>query len=249
MGDYDYVEQDRPARKVFTVFFNLLTVFVLLAILCVISVFLMVFINPNSALNPFPPRKLPTALALPTSTPTPRSILQATWTATATLEPSATHTPRPTFTPVPTETPFNLATETPTATNPVAQGMPFEVSPGTPTGASSMLFHPEERCNWMGVAGQVFDLSGAPISGQLVRVGGFLDGKAVDLVSLTGLPTAYGASGFYEFFLSETPTATSGRLWVQLLDQAGLAMSDKVYFDTYAECEKNLIFVNFKQIR
>jgi hypothetical protein len=249
MGDYDYIEEERPARKAFTVIFNVLTVFALLAIVCVVSVFLMIFINPNSALNPFPPRKLPTALALPTQTPTPRSFLEPTWTATPTLEPSATFTPRPTFTPFPTETPFNLATETPTATSQIAQGMPFEVSPGTPTGASSMLFHPEERCNWMGVAGQVFDLSGAPITGQVVMVGGFLEGKVVEIVTLTGLPTAYGANGFYEAFLSETPTASNGRLFVQLLDQAGLAMSDKVYFDTYAECERNLIFVNFKQVR
>jgi hypothetical protein len=28
-----------------------------------------------------------------------------------------------------------------------------------------------------------------------------------------------------------------------------LPMSDKIYFDTYEACDKNLIFVNFKQVR
>lgn len=101
----------------------------------------------------------------------------------------------------------------------------------------------------MGVAGQIFDLSGAPISGQQVRIGGFLDGKSVDMLTLTGLTSAYGTAGFYEFSLSDKPIASNKSLWVQLLDQAGLTMSEKVYFETYDSCEKNLIFINFKQVR
>jgi len=101
----------------------------------------------------------------------------------------------------------------------------------------------------MGVAGQVFDLSGAPISGQQVRIGGFLGGKTVELLTLTGLTNAYGTAGFYEFNLGEKPVASKGSLWVQLIDQAGLTMSDKIFFDTYDSCDKNLIFINFKQMR
>jgi hypothetical protein len=101
----------------------------------------------------------------------------------------------------------------------------------------------------MGVAGQVFDLSGAPISGQQVRVGGFLGGKPVDLLTLTGLTSAYGTNGFYEFTLGDAPMASNRSLWVQLLDQAGLAMSEKIFFATYDSCDDNLIFVNFKQVR
>jgi len=101
----------------------------------------------------------------------------------------------------------------------------------------------------MGVAGQVFDLSGAPISGQQVRIGGFLGGKAVDMLTLSGLTSAYGTAGFYEFALGEELIASNGSLWVQLLDQAGLAMSEKIFFDTFDSCDKNLIFVNFKQVR
>ena len=103
----------------------------------------------------------------------------------------------------------------------------------------------------MGVAGQVCDLSGAPVSGQQVpALAGPCSASAeIDLLSLTGLTTAYGNNGFYEFTLGEKPVNSTGTLWVQLLDQSGLPMSDKIYFDTYDACDKNLIFVNFKQAR
>jgi hypothetical protein len=127
--------------------------------------------------------------------------------------------------------------------------MPFQVSPGTPQSTSSAAFHPEVGCDWMGVAGQVFDLSGAPVSGQQVRIGGFLSGKVVDMLTLTGLTTSYGTAGFYEFQLAEVPTASNGSLWVQLLDQAGLAMSEKVFFKTFDTCDDNLILINFRQVR
>jgi hypothetical protein len=127
--------------------------------------------------------------------------------------------------------------------------MPFEVNPGSPVSLSSLQFYPERRCDWMGVAGQVHDLSRAPISGQQVRIGGFLDGKAVDMLTLTGLTSAYGTAGFYEFTLADKPIASNKSLWVQLLDQAGLAMSEKIFFETYDSCEKNLILINFIQVR
>ena len=186
---------------------------------------------------------------MPTFTSTPRSVLPATWTPPPTLVPTGTSTPMPTDTPAPTETPFSLFTPTATATLEGARGMPFDVSPGTPVGTSSLAFHPEVGCDWMGVAGQVFDLSGAPVSGQQVRIGGFLGSQPVSMLTLTGLTNAYGTAGFYEFKLADKPAASNGSLWVQLLDQAGLAMSDKIFFDTYDSCDKNLIFVNFKQVR
>ena len=127
--------------------------------------------------------------------------------------------------------------------------MPFVISPGTPVSTSSQVFHPEAGCDWFGVAGQVFDLSGAPVSQQQVQIGGTLAGSPVAMLSLTGLANAYGSAGFYEFNLGDKPIASNGTLWVQLLDQAGLELSEKIYFETFDSCEKNLIFVNFKQLR
>jgi hypothetical protein len=53
----------------------------LFAVVVVGIIFLQIFANPYSAVNPFPPPTMPAALALPTHTITPRS-LPATWTPT-----------------------------------------------------------------------------------------------------------------------------------------------------------------------
>jgi len=37
----------------------------------------------------------------------------------------------------------------------------------------------------------------------VVRIGGFLGGKAVDMLTLSGLTSAYGTGRFYEFTLGE----------------------------------------------
>ena len=87
------------------------------------------------------------------------------------------------------------------------------------------------------------------MSGQQVRIGGVLAGAVVDGLTLTGLTTAYGTVGFYEFPMGDEPVASQQSVWVQLIDQGGLPMSDKIYFDTFDNCDKNLIFVNFKQVR
>jgi len=38
-------------------------------------------------------------------------------------------------------------------------------------------------------------------------------------------------------------------MWVRLIDQARLPLSPKVYFDTYEDCHRNLIVINFRQVR
>jgi hypothetical protein len=68
------------------------------------------------------------------------------------------------------------------------------------------------------------------------------------MMSLTGVALNYGPSGF-EFQLAGKPVASKKTLWTQLLDQEGLPVSDRVFFDTYADCNRNLILINFKQVR
>lgn len=128
--------------------------------------------------------------------------------------------------------------------------MPFVVK-----GGKSMLIaniaHPDAGCNWMGVAGRAFDLKGAVLFGLQVQLGGYLTGSSLSQdfnITLTGLAQAYGP-GYYEFTLADHPIASKGTLWIQLLDQAGLPLSDKVYFDTSAECDQNLILIDFEQVR
>lgn len=251
MDSFDYQDYSQPSRNVSGLVWNTLTVLVLISVLCVGLGFLVIFINPSSAFNPFPPPTLPAELAFPTITNTPRSVLPATWTPQPTGEPTATETPRPTATQIPTETPFSLFTETPTSEvspTPVL-GMPYDVAPGSPVAISSVTFHPEAGCNWMGVAGQVLDLSGAPVStGVVIQLSGVYGGQFVEKTSLTGIAPQYGQAG-YEFYLGDTPIASNETLWVQLLDQAGAPLSSKIYFQTFEDCERNLVFLNFKRVR
>jgi hypothetical protein len=103
----------------------------------------------------------------------------------------------------------------------------------------------------MGVAGRVFNLSGSPIQGQQVMLNGVLAGVALPptgMITLTGLATQYGPN-YYEFTLAEEPVASSGTLWLQLLDQSGVPVSEKIFFDTYADCDRNLIIIDFEQVR
>ncbi len=45
------------------------------------------------------------------------------------------------------------------------------------------------------------------------------------------------------------PIPSKAMLWVQLLNQSGGPLSDKVYFDTYDNCDQNLIIIDFVQVR
>lgn len=251
MDSFDYQDHVQPTRNVSSLVWNILTVLVLMAVVCVALGFLMIFLDPYSEINPFPPPTLPPTLAFPTLTPTPLGVLPPTWTPLPTKELTATNTPRPTSTPFPTETPFSLFTPTETAEvspTPVL-GMPYDLAPGSPVAISSVAFHPEAGCNWMGVAGQVLDLSGAPIStGIVIQLSGVYGGTFVEKTSLTGIAPQYGLAG-YEFYLGDKPIASNKTLWVQLLDQAGAPISEKIFFETYGDCERNLIFINFKQVR
>ena len=64
---------------------------------------------------------------------------------------------------------------------------------------------------------------------------------------MTGLAPQYGQGGF-EFTLANQLIATTGTLWIQLLDQQNLPLSERIYFDTYNDCEKNLVIIYFNQV-
>jgi hypothetical protein len=81
-----------------------------------------------------------------------------------------------------------------------------------------------------------------------IKLGGSLNGEAIELITISGTAAQYGPSGF-EFKLGDAPVDSTQSLYVQLLDQADLPLSDKFYFDTFNDCQKNLVLVNFRQIR
>ncbi len=246
MDAFDYADaQKAPSRSMSSLVWNILTALVLLSGLCVGIVFLMIFVNPKSSFNPLKPIPVDTQIMLPTSTVTPRQ-LPPTWTPTPSPTPAPTNTPRPTNTLVPTSTEFGAPTDTPGPTN-TPGPMSFELQPGDPQAIPARVYHPGIGCNFMGVSGQALDVRNNAVEGMVVQLGGTLEGRPfATQVTLTGLVVSN--DGRYEFTIADHPIASKSTLWVQLLDQSGLiAMSDKISFDTYDDCERNLIIVNFRQ--
>lgn len=117
-----------------------------------------------------------------------------------------------------------------------------------PENINASLFNQEHTCNWMGVAGQAFDIQGRPIPGITVQVSGPLHGKTIQFLSMTGSALSYGEGG-YEIFLDDKPEDTMGEFDIRLVDQLGRGLSPRYSFNTYNSCEKNLAIINFKQIK
>jgi hypothetical protein len=249
-GDAQKPRRSQKRRAQNNRVWNVLSVLFLALIVSISAWSLIVFNNPDSFLNPFPP---PTPIVFVSTTPAPTSTATMTPPPTETPVPTSTYTatPIPTSTLPPSPTPFTLFTPsaTPEVTVP-SRGYPFELQQGSPF-AIANISHPELGCNWMGVAGQAFDLSNAPINGLQIRLGGRLPGtnSYQEKLSLTGAALNYGRIGYYEFTLANTPVASRSSVWVQLLSQEGVPYSEQIYFDTFDECDKNLIIINFKQIR
>lgn len=225
-------------------FWDFLSIIVLLITVCVGVYFLLIFSDPDSALNPLKPVE---AQVFPTPTITPLQ-LEPTWTPTPTIVFTPTATLRPSITPPLTDTPANFAPPTNTATETATPETPFSASSVNAIESIIIPHLLDSGCNWLGVGGTVDDQNSSPIIGIVVRLSGRLNDEPVELTTVSGISPEYGKSGF-EFVLGDTPIASNDKLSVQLLDQAGLPLSGKVFIDTYEDCKKNLILVRFKKNR
>ncbi len=238
----------RPKPPALDWLWNGLSLVLLLGMLAVIAVVVLLVTNPESSLNPFPQPTLIPTLFIPTRASSPTPTVTPSPLPTATPQPTATLTPTVTAIPAtpsaPTRTPAPSATATYQASSLYAFALQAE-----PRAIDSTLFNSARGCQWMGVAGQVFDLKNSPVPlGIIIQVGGSVDGKVINITSLTGTAIQYGPAG-YEVTLSDKPAASSGALFIRLLDQAGLAISDRIVFNTYGTCSQNLIIINFKQVK
>jgi hypothetical protein len=245
--DYDYnpqAEQTKSASPKLEIW-DVLSVLVLLVTCGIVVYFGMIFFNPTSSMNPFPPVVV-TAYQSPTPTITPLG-LEPTWTPPPTPVQSPSATLAPTFTPIPSATLFSLTPASPTPTITNTPKAPFSA---TVDEVQSDIFpHLQaDVCNWQGVGGSVVDANNGDIIGMTVRLVGSYNGLTVDKITVSGIVTDYGRSGF-EFKLGTTPITSKGKLYLQLLDQAGLPLADNVYIDTSNDCKKNLILVHFKKNR
>ena len=93
-------------------FFNLLSFMVIMCIIGVVAVFALIYLDPYSAVNPFPPPTLPAALSFPTLTPT-FFRLPATWTPEIAGQQAVGVTLKPSSTPLTTQGSWRLFTNTP----------------------------------------------------------------------------------------------------------------------------------------
>lgn len=276
--DQGFEEEEENGKENSGCLWNVLTFFLLVATAIMVAIFILIYSNPYISLNPFPPPQVGVVVAANNSaTATPHdtntesatdTVFPLTWTPTlaqsltftaTTLPATATVFP-PTWTPTAiastdsqsaTDIPVIIATNTATPiislTPTIRPDMPYAIL-GNPSAVSSTFTHPDSDCKWLGVGGQVLDMQDAPIVGTTIELSGILNGASIDLLSLSGTALQYGTAG-YEFTLGSTPIASTQTLWIQLLDQAGQALSDKVYFNTYADCNRNLILITFKQVR
>jgi hypothetical protein len=105
---------------------------------------------------------------------------------------------------------------------------------------------PEAGCNWTGVGGQVFDRTGAPVTGLVVKVGGTLEGQPITHYVLTGSSLQFGAGG-YEITLADHLVTQSEPLTIQLLDISGLEKSPVIEFQIFADCQRNLRVINLAE--
>jgi hypothetical protein len=213
--------------------------------------------------------ELPTRLAVaqvPTVTPshTPSLLLEPTWTPQSQVQldtptPLATSTAGPSSTPsntpfIPTRTPTPTATNTPTPTptdtpegptltpSPTRSQFPFTRSDISPF--YTQYWASNVPCDqWMGVAGEVLDLSRNPVSPGLYRV--HVWGSGIDERPLVGgAPTYNPLSGWEQFLDNKLEVRTYN---VQLETANGTAVSQVYTFQTRATCEQNLVRFNFVQ--
>jgi hypothetical protein len=235
------VEPPQPPRRKIRpgCFINVLTGILVAATLVVGLLFSIIFINPQSSLNPLPPTTLPALVLTWTPSPTPRPVLPPTWTPTIVPSPTATDTP------IPSDTPSPTPEESPIPTADLESGTTFGIQDGFPAYEENTI-NAEAGCNWLGVAGQVFDSDGIPVIGILVETGGSFGDLDFSGITLTGQAPAYGEGG-YEIAINDAPVISDGIAWIQLVDQASLPLSEKIFFDTFDSCDTNLIRFDFVQ--
>jgi hypothetical protein len=227
----DYSTEDSSGgQRLRPIIFNILAIFFLILTCLCPGISLAIYASPNSLFNPLPPRTAVPPYISPTATLTPLYELPPTWTPTET--PTQTNTPE-----------LITATRTPTQyNNPGATegvSFPFGMETGSPT------YQPSPKgCGWLGVAGVVYDASHSPLNNLFVDLGGKFLGQTMSMEMVTG-PIHTTPGGEFEFRLADKPTLSLNSLWLQVLDANKVPLSDKIVFNTYEGCDRNLVQINF----
>ncbi len=201
--------------------------------------------TPETIPTDVPPSVTPYSTQVSSETPEP--------TATDPVSPTPENTQEPTSTAIPTGTATSTATDMPTSTftpQPTftATPAPYQLQLMNPYYLSNFT-HEELGCNWLGIAGQIFSSGGQVQLDILIKAGGELNGNPVEEemtmpLADSDIDLAYGPGG-YELTLAFSPVDTESTAWIQLFSLAGDPLSEKIYLTTFADCQKNLILMNF----
>jgi len=124
--------------------------------------------------------------------------------------------------------------------------MPYSIQLGSPKYLPAFS-HTEQACQWLGVAGQVFDESGAGVQGLAVLLTGNSDGQAVERAVLTAEQSDYGPGG-YEIFLADRIPGNATSFQIQLFDLQDQPLSEPLAIRPPVNCEQNLVLVNFQAV-
>jgi hypothetical protein len=250
---------------------NVLTILFLFGACAVVAFLVLIFVTPDNFFADLlgfqgepTPTLLAAAVAPPTFTPSPiptetsdigqlpptHTPIPEQNTATPvpinTLRPTLTPSITPTFPPpTPTKTPTPTPTDTPTpGPSPTATSTrsPFPFTKDVVSPQYLQNYANSAGCNWMGIAGEVFDLQGNPVPFGQYRVHVWESG--VDKRVTVGDAPAYGPSG-YEQFLFDAPRVQDQN--VQLETSNGTAVSQVYRVQTRASCNQNLLYIVFVQ--
>jgi hypothetical protein len=217
-------------------YLDVLTSALLYATMMIGGLYLFIFLEPQTAINPFPPPTMPVRAVLATNTPTPSPAtatpLPTTGTGvvvTDTGVPPTAIVVAPESTAVPTTEPAAAST-----------GFAYELQEGS-IGYTTQFAYPDLDCAWMGIAGTVFDSEGNAAEDVIVHVEG-PDGFVIDAIA--GTRPEFGPAG-YEVTLANAPIDSDQIYVIQLLDVFGEPASDRYAVTTFNDCDRNLILVNF----
>lgn len=141
-------------------FLNLLSGLFLAGTIVVGLLFAIIFINPQSSLNPLPQSTLPALSLTYNLSSTPKPVLPPTWT------PINLPTDTPTSILVPTHIPKSEIDSSPAPTSDQESDFRFGTQDGSPTPEADTI-QADAGCNWQGVAGQIYDRHGLPVNVQL----------------------------------------------------------------------------------
>ncbi len=171
--------------------------------------------------------EIPLSLQTATEQPSPNVFDQLQSTVISTPD-KDTPTPNPSPTATHTPTPFPIT---------------VYVQAQSPVYVVNFLY-PDLGCQWLGVAGQIFNSSGSPVNGLIIEANGRLEGHEVLQLGLSGLSRPIGPGG-YEIPLFDRPIDSNGALTLRVLDQNGSQLNETLSLTTYNDCRKNLIIINF----